>query len=602
VPGDHERYISCLASTIQSVGESSLVYVNNLKYVQKIPTEYINVLKLCNTMKPIGEHWDNLRVLGRESAEREDLIHIMKDLARLKLLISEGEINTAIRHIPRERSPGIAQLCWPTANRPGVLEQSILSFLDNLRRYDRSLPIMVMDNSTIAELQKTTRAMLSSLAAVEGVNISYAGTEEKQRFIKILSDEISREGIDPKHLQFALQADVPANGANRNAVLLATLGEIIAVHDDDIFCRCGRTEDFKAMLKLQHEDKDLKIRFFEKEEDINSDIIPDEIDLIGEYEKYAGGTCAGIVSQWLKTGSEIDWEHSSPRLIYNLTQEKGTVLAAAFGRFGDAGSTRYHALLNSRDIAVNFNTLSVHRYIYTLCSGMLMCYSPCYSIYRGGMFTNDTSLDNRKLIPPFFPLFRNQDGLMGKVLYTCYPDDIFLRIPYSLFHRRDKRYSFDRGELRKFFLLVSDYISMLIMRFRPSGTTDPEARMISLGRYLDEIGQMPAKEFTHYLRAVITVEVGRYCKRLEEKLEEFNYSPKFWAEDVEAHLKEVRRSIAGEGFFVPLELQDMQDPEAAQRRLQELISGFGKLLTVWPGIREAALRLSAHGVHIAEQL
>ena len=597
-----EKYIIRHLKSISTGNDEALLYDYDDKRFQKVSSFKIELLSQCDTLRSLKEHYTAISSDSSVPSFPSDLHHILNELSRNELLLSQRAILEAIKTRPYSQSTPISRLCWPTGNRPDVLRQSILSFHTNLRHYGRSLPVTITDNSSDYHSQKATKHMLSSLADEEDLNISYAGTEEKHRFIRRLGDEISRDGIDPENLKFALQPDVPANSANRNAVLLASAGEIIASHDDDFLCRCGRTAERIDALEIRSETEDLKIRLCTDTADIDRQLFPADIDLIGEYENFVGRGFSEVVNEWALKKDSIIWDEVSPLLVNNLIHGRGRVLTAAPGNYGDAGSTRYHMLLNTRSYAVTFETKSIRRYVDTLCSGVQIRYRPNYTLFGGGVFTNNAALDNRDLVPPYFPIFRNQDGLMGMVLHACYPEDMFLRIPYSLFHRRDRRYSFDRAELRKYYLLVSDYISMLLMRFRPSSTTDPQTRMISLGRYLDEIGRMQAKELAHYVRAIMTAEVGRYCYRLEEKLAEFNYSPKFWVEDVEAHLKEVRRSIAGEGFFVPLELQDMQDPEAAQRRLQELISGFGKLLTVWPGIREAALRLSAQGVHIAEQL
>ncbi len=85
--------------------------------------------------------------------------------------------------------------------------------------------------------------MLSELAAGSGVEVFYAGAEEKLRYAEALT---GGDGIPPDVARFALfgprHAVAPTMGANRNAILLQTRGSLLLSADDDTVCRLGRAQ------------------------------------------------------------------------------------------------------------------------------------------------------------------------------------------------------------------------------------------------------------------------------------------------------------------------------------------------------------------------
>ena len=79
--------------------------------------------------------------------------------------------------------------------------------------------------------------MLRALGATHGATVRYAGLEEKLAWADKL---VARGDLPPDVVRFALFGVEPCrytSGANRNALLLDTVGELTLSVDDDTVCR-----------------------------------------------------------------------------------------------------------------------------------------------------------------------------------------------------------------------------------------------------------------------------------------------------------------------------------------------------------------------------
>ena len=94
--------------------------------------------------------------------------------------------------------------------------------------------------------------MLRSLKQRYGVRIAYAGLEEKTAFAKKLSEvgDIPLEEIVSWACLGDDQYGQRTYGANRNTLLLHTVGECILTSDDDVICQVAVSPGFKQGLAL----------------------------------------------------------------------------------------------------------------------------------------------------------------------------------------------------------------------------------------------------------------------------------------------------------------------------------------------------------------
>ncbi|MBX9628812.1 MAG: hypothetical protein K2X82_33770, partial [Gemmataceae bacterium] len=90
--------------------------------------------------------------------------------------------------------------------------------------------------------------------------------------------------------------------------------------------------------------------------------------------------------------------------------------------------------------------------------------------------------------------------------------------------------------------------------------------------------------------------------RLTDALERHGGEPEWWAADAALLADRTRDAAAGELAGVPVDLMGEGGPDEAVGKLQQVVAGYGHLLTHWHGLVEAATDLRAKGVAPAVQV
>src|SRR6185436_15900319 len=94
----------------------------------------------------------------------------------------------------------VETMAFPTCNRPAVLERGLASHAGAAREHGRALRFAVLDDSPDPAVREEYRSRLAALRRRLGVEISYAGREEKLRFAAALR----AEGLPPEVVVAAL--------------------------------------------------------------------------------------------------------------------------------------------------------------------------------------------------------------------------------------------------------------------------------------------------------------------------------------------------------------------------------------------------------------
>jgi FkbH-like protein len=143
----------------------------------------------------------------------------------------------------------IASIGVVTANRPEALLRALESYAENARHHGRAPDLVVVDDSRAPAMRAANRGALAALSRARGASraIRYAGTEEKEAFLRALG----AFDVPPDVARFALLPDVTDTttvGANRNALLLDAVGDLVFSADDDTLCRLAAPPDSDPAL------------------------------------------------------------------------------------------------------------------------------------------------------------------------------------------------------------------------------------------------------------------------------------------------------------------------------------------------------------------
>jgi len=526
------------------------------------------------------------------------------------LLVSEQEPLDRYSH-PLDAHPcsKITTVGLVTYRRVEALERALVSYIGNSKKFGRAPDFVVMDGSPAVETRNSYRQMLLSLRARYGTPIFYAGQEEKTRFAEQL---IKRGGVPPEVIDFALfdpeRCGVGA-GANRNALLLHTTGEMLFSADDDTVARTATASQREEGLRLTSSRDPAEFWFFPDRETALRSVTCTDADILASHEQLLGRDMGDILGT-LGSTMTPDVTGVTPALLDRLTSSKSRVLMTFNGILGDCGwgspfgywgAPIGYLLLdaNSRKRLVQ----SEAHYRQACMSRELLRVVPMTTVSDATYSMNSfVGLDNRNLTAPFMPVRRGQDMVFGLTVWRCWEESVCGHVSHALLHAPIESRRFSPGELFRS-AGGSDTAKLLISciqscDFGP-GYRDGPSRARELGRHLLQVGGMPLEDFEEFVRLQTCRTNNTFIALMEEHLQAYQQSPAFWATDLRRYIDTLRQASMRTEYWIPLDLVDGRSSDDTRRTAQCIVRKFGQLLIWWPDIVEVARELRAEGQRLA---
>ena len=601
------RYCRCDTARYPVGDDSHLVYSFDNRPASIIPSYMVGLLNHCRGFKTLEEHAESWAAAvgvsqsGHGSEQVEAAAEQLAELIEAGLLLSEREVSETCRRAAASSAPPpeIATVGVVTANRVDEQERCLVSFMENRRAHGRANDFVVADDSQSAEVRGATREMLAALRRRFGVDISYAGLEEKERFARLLSEA---GDLPPEAVRFALFDERGAGfsgGKNRNALLLHTAGDMFYSTDDDAVCRLAAApddargrDDARAMQWWVFPDRQATLD--------SVDLVDD--DLLGIHELLLGRDLCECVAAFEDVGL-LNLAAADGNVFRHLRPGAGSVLVTFTGLFGDSGAPAplaYRAVgVESRERIIrsfdDYRTASFSREVLRLV--------PAPRVGRDTQYnTTAIAYDNRELLPPFTPAGRGEDYLFGHTLRLCFDRAFFGDLPWAVLHAPAEPRVFTpeatldgARHVQLSGILIACVTSK---RFWP-GMSGGRERLLALGRHLTELGSMPLPEFEEFVRLRLLQMQGGHLASLEQQLKDAGSPPDYWAKDVHDYTSRLRESMLLPGYIVPSDLAPGRDVDDARRLTQDFVRRFGQLLETWPAMVDAARRLRAQGHRLA---
>jgi hypothetical protein len=586
-----------------SLGDNQeLVYSPLTRAARNLPAFAVRLLQGCRSFATLDQHAERLcRELNLPVAQAPALCLQLGQLAEAGLLASADDLlRAATTQRPQEAEPpGLATVAIPTRNRTPALERCLVSVIEASRRYGRTHDFLVVDDSDQPDARRANRDLLGALRGQYGVAITYAGPEEKLRFVDALC---AHGGFPAEVVRFGLlneRQQSVATGANRNAVLLHTVGDLVLQMDDDTVCTVGPVPGIQAGLRLSSQADPTDFWFFAAGEPATPpDGFQDE-DPFGLHERLLGkslGHCLALAD----STNGVDLDAAETGLIKKLQSGTGHVRITTTGVVGHSGmgSVVYLLLLESEARARLLR--SEHDYRNTLANQQLLRGVSQTTICDGAFcMALNLGLDNRELLPPFLPVYRNQDGVFAAILRVCFPGAYQGCLPWVVLHQPpmprplwalDPTTSVSRVQ-------TGHLMQMLVGSFLPGpGCRTAHQALPALGRTLVELASVPREDFAEVVRLQLWNQAQRLATRLQTVLGKYRGEPGFWAADVQRTLASLRAAVPSLQYALPVDLgADAREGEGVEA-LQTLVRRFGELISVWPDLVHAAGQLRARGV------
>jgi hypothetical protein len=468
----------------------------------------------------------------------------------------------------------------PTCDRPTSVIACIESYVENCRRHGRNPEFVITDDSADANSRNRTRAALQDIEKRSGVRIRYAGRPERRRFAEVLARE---SGIPAEIVDFGLAGDDRcglSTGANRNSLLLDSVDALALSVDDDTLCQIATAPGGT--------DAPSSLSFFAGYDPTEFWFFPDRATATGSVS-FIGNDVLGCHEAWL--GHDMVGGNGS-------LQAGGRVAITLNGLVGDSGmaSPRYYLTLSgaSRDRLVTsqdaYRSAFRSREVLRTVRLPTLCATPFF-------MTTFFGFDNRSLLPPFFPVQRNADGIFGLVLQKCVEDSRTAFLPSVLLHAPPSPRLFepDQAWTDARTMRMADVVIACIFGHEANraGGTDA-TRLIELGRFLRELGSLKLRDFEAHVLMLQQYRTMAFITALQSQLQ-IHAGPDFWAKDVKRMVQQMLQGTSAGDMSVPRDMWHERDVDGVRRLVQELITRFGALLEAWPAMVDAARRLRANG-------
>jgi hypothetical protein len=476
-------------------------------------------------------------------------------------------------------TPEITVVGVVTHDRVTSLVACLESYRANCRSHARLPEFVVMDDVADddaggRETCARVRAALQAFQRTGDETVRYAGPGEKRRFAEALAREssISRDLID-----FALSGDRRCRlrtGANRNGLLLDTVGALVFGADDDTRARTAVAPDSEKPVSISSEYEPREFWFFPDRGAALEAVPPADSDLLSCHERFLGRTLAEV-------GAPVGVDGQVVVTLPGLVGDSG--MGSSHYLLTLTGASRERLLASRSAYASAFRSREVLR---TVRQPTIAASAFCMTTFFG--------FDNRLLLPPFFPVERNSDGIFGLMAQRLIEGSYVAFLPSVLLHApaEPRAFAEDEAWTESVRVRMADILigSILVHGAGP------------LGPYLRSLASLKPADFEAFVRSAQQMRNLIFTTLLETRLSEYGASPAFWAEDARKAIDVLRRTAARSDYIVPRDLGNAGDLDSARRLAQELMGKFGELVEAWPALVEATSRLRANGCRVSERV
>lgn len=313
--------------------------------------------------------------------------------------------------------------------------RAIRSYSQNFGKVDRCPKIVVSDDSDSLELQNENTSALKHLAEVIGHDIYYLNEISREQMSATLS---RRSGVPPEIVRFACcnsGRQLHRYGSNRNSLLLCTAGSLILSVDDDTVCRPAEVV-FRSIPEnrvILSGDVDITfVVLFSDQAHLRAAVSETEQNVLACHEALLGQPLTSYL-QRIRSGTAMDMENMCSHVADAMRHGKGRIGITFNGQWGRLGVDNLLQLRMTRKTSVQSEPGQTMERTQLMPWGLR--FSPTPAICHGGFcMTTFIGIDNRSLLPPFPPCFRNEDGVFGTLLSACSPSTFLGHIPVCLLH------------------------------------------------------------------------------------------------------------------------------------------------------------------------
>ena len=607
-----EQYRLSNISRIPNGLNEELLYAPTSRRSIRVPSSFAEVLSRQKRFCTREELTEKVLNVPKNEVGRNLVQTLLDQLIETNLLISESTFieswSSKLPFLtPSCEDLGVTTLGMPTGNRPQALQRSFESYLQNCSSINNVTNILIIDDSQDSQVNLEYRERLKTLQCNSHLSLRYAGPQELQKFLLDLHDQ----GDIPRSvIEFALMkpSHLPGlhSSGNRNALLLATVGELMFSADDDTLCQAVESPVMSKGLGLTSDSDASEYWFFPTRDSLLRELSLQPFDALREVQKLLGKSPAQILYDMGGKAEDITTHTINDEFLRRLTDPQARVTLAFPGLVGDCGWGAPFGFWGApmgfllMEGATHSRLTQTDQHYHQSCTSREILRVTPTPILSDASFSMATfwGMDNRELLPPFFPIGRGSDVVFGWTTWHGIHHSLFGHIPWAMLHAPQNPREFHQGEMSRT-ASAFDIGKVLFTCFEMfqwnSHQGDSGQWLMTLGNFLKDISQLSPVQFDEFMRVGALRYNSRFERMMEKRLADSHAMPKYWAQDLEQYLTLLRKSELRRDYWVPLDIAMGSSLATAKKLTPKTLSQFGELLCWWPAIRDAAHTLKIQG-------
>ena len=500
---------------------------------------------------------------------------ILADLWRQSCLIPASEI---LHRGAREASLPECLIAICTRNRPDLLETCLRGLRFRARSTRAGLTVAVIDSSTAPVVVAQNSALVAEMSKDANMPLQHVVASTFDAMIGALGFDCATRSA-AKYACTTSRQDIVTTGASRNIASILSSGRLLLFIDDDvdlgeIYVRADYDGDLAVLSP--HGKPDI-YRLPLDSTGIGSLVhvdIPDFLDQCLEQIQASGSV---VLSRYHR----VEVGRLDRPTLAGLLEGGPVIDSVSCGHVGDCG---FGDLMPFLDASVLSAAHFAGRYHPR---NAIVASSSCLTTRDPFFMTLCSVVDNRRLLPPYFPIGRGHDSLFMILHRVTEPASMTAHLPYIVKHRIGPDSS-GRPQLMGCQVRTSDLMSVIIQHLgAPLRETDPSTALAFIAAGLDALGKLSDRSVDEWLRDIWREWAGRTLETLESAPQETGSCHALSTEEKD----EIRRALAEIFKSKTIVGQAVDAPDGRAYAPEEFrgeLRSFAALLYAWPCIRKGA--------------
>jgi hypothetical protein len=559
-----------------------------------VSPEVATALFSCHAFDSLVGHAERLAAtIPQLKDQQADVLKVLNSVRDNGLLTSAADACT--RLCPMDTPPPTdmpaTRAFVITCDRPEAVRRLLESMLHagNLTHHEH---LFLIDDSREPDNATLNREAVARFNLTSARDMCYVGAEAQRLLLDGLVRELPEQEAGIRFLVDRERwSDKKSYGLARNLCLLLSVGRRAVVMDDDVICTALASPHRREGLSFG--DRQREVGFYASQDDILQNTSRADFDPLTGHARYLGLNLAQAINRLgydSLTPAQLRGESTG---CLELWRADSPVLVTQSGTLGDPGTpgTQWLYTLDGASAQRLLNFPGGLEAAMGSRQFWLGHTRPTFG--RRAHMSQITGLDNSRLLPPYFPVFRSEDDLFGAMLGFLHPDSVVLDQDWAIPH------------------FPLDDRSPAVPQTQPDGRVDtrfgrlideqthyqeginPETRLTRLATLVREFAETPDRGLITLYRAETASRQAREAQKIRTLLQQAIPRSDSWRTYLEQRLGglnaalQVVPDLCLSGGFP----QGYTD-EALLTDFRSYAGGFADALDAWQDLRNAGSKVS----------